>query len=71
MGQEHRSWGRRQGQALAGLIPVAALVLFGGLCGWLVETAGGPYSVGAVIGAVVGFMVSRAALRRLFNREQV
>lgn len=70
MGQERRSWRRRQGEALAGLIPVAALVLFGVLGGSLVESAGGPYSVGAVIGAVAGFIVSRAALRRVFKREQ-
>jgi hypothetical protein len=70
VGQEHRSWGRRQVEALAGLIPVAALVLAGDLGGWLVESVGGPYSVGVVLGAVAGFIVSRAALRRVFGHEQ-
>jgi hypothetical protein len=61
-------WARRQRTALTGLVPIVALCVGGSALGSLAESIGAPYPLGAIVGGVAAFFVSRAILRRLFSR---
>jgi hypothetical protein len=59
-------WPRRQGTALLGMVPIVALLAGAGLGGLVAEAMGVPGWIGAVLGAVGGFFLSRWVLRLWF-----
>jgi len=65
---ERLPWARRQRTALTGLVPIVALLVGGNAGGWLAESIGAPYPLGAIMGGIAAFFASRTILRRLFGR---
>jgi hypothetical protein len=49
-------------------VPIVALLVGWDTGGRLAESIGAPYSLGAVVGALVGFFVARSILRWIFTR---
>ncbi|MDQ1584803.1 MAG: hypothetical protein QOH80_168 [Actinomycetota bacterium] len=59
-------WPRRQGTALLGMVPIVALFAGVGLGGLVAKAVGVPDWIGALLGAVAGFFLSRWVLRLWF-----
>jgi hypothetical protein len=65
---ERLPWARRQRTALTGLVPIVALLVVGDAGGWLAQSIGAPYPLGAIMGGIAAFFASRTILRTLFSR---